>query len=338
MSVSSEARTKRAQPGRTSPLEGEPATAVLAGLRAAVARIEGTPQRFSESTPQRFSESTPQRSSEAAPERSSEAAPERRRVIGEAGAAGSARRADVLSLGCAEADRALGGGWPRAGLAELHGDDTQGVGAATGFALALGILFGASPERPLIWIGTTLAFREAGKLHGPGLLDIGLDPRAFLCVGTSRLADAVWAAEEAARAGLAALAVLEVRGNPALLELEGTRRLHLRAGGGGAPLVLLRQGGRAEATAAPLRLRVAAGPSPSPSTGIPAFRLGLEKARGLPPQEIVVGWNVHERCFGPPRPFEPRQPDAFVVLAPTPDRPDQAAGSGTRLALGRRAS
>ncbi|GGE07909.1 hypothetical protein GCM10011390_28670 [Aureimonas endophytica] len=257
----------------------------------------------------------------------------------------AAEQEPLQPLGLPALDAALGGGLPGAGLSELHGDETRGIGAATGFALALAVLRRASARRPLLWIGTALSFGEAGALYGPGLAAAGLDPAALFSIRTRRLVDAVWAAEEAVRSGLAALTVLEARGNPPLLELEGTRRLHLRAQKGGAPLLLLRQGGRAEPTAAPLRLRIAAhGSRPPPEfadlarlVGRPAFALAIEKSRAHRFQQVLVEWNAHDRRFEL-APDDRRRADPGPALAAPADGPAATPGARPRLALGRRRS
>ncbi|WP_152047068.1 ImuA family protein [Aureimonas psammosilenae] len=265
--MASSSSADKAKPKRAPPAD------LIASLRAAVARIEGAPARL------------------VLPETPTEAeGPAPARPV-------AARRAPSAS---ATLEAAL-----KPGLAEIHGSETRGMGAATGFVLALGVLAAARPSRPLLWIGTGLGFGEAGRLYAPGLLAAGLDPAALLCVRARCLADAVWAAEEAARSGLPALTVLEARGNPAMLALEGTRRLHLRGRDGGAPVVLLRQSGQPESTAAPLRLRIAPGPSrpppdlasPSSFVGRPAFALDVEKHRGTPVYRLLLEWNAHDRRF-----------------------------------------
>jgi len=109
-----------------------------------------------------------------------------------------------LATGAENFDAVLGGGLPRAALTEIHGSVMHGAGAATGFALALTalILKTDKPEkaiRPLLWIGVSDAFAEAGFPHAPGLALLGLSPDKLLITQTPKLADALWVAEEAAR-------------------------------------------------------------------------------------------------------------------------------------------
>ncbi|GGD40743.1 ImuA family protein [Aureimonas glaciei] len=266
-------------------------------------------------------------------------------------ASGGPARATVPSgeacrpFGIAEADAALGGGFPLSGLTEIHVDETRGSGSGAGFALALAVLFGAGPDRPAIWIGGAHGFAEGGMPYGPGLAAYGLDPSGLVLVRAPRLEQAIWAGEEAARSPAPALTILEARGNPKLLGLEGTRRLHLRAGRAGRPLLLLRQSGRPEATAAPLRLRIAPAPASfvpdlSPGRGEPASRLighpvfavTVEKARDGRSHHFLLQWNPHDRRFQAFAEPPARRPAAAPVDGPDPARP-----SGAVLAL-RRAS
>ncbi|MCQ8783585.1 ImuA family protein [Mangrovibrevibacter kandeliae] len=277
----------------------------LAALRAAVARIEGEPVHRLE----------------------------------EPGAAASGRRvAQMQPLGVPEADRALAGGFPTRGLTELHVEETRGGGTGVGFALALAVLLADS--RPALWIGETRAFREAGLPYLPGLAGFGLDPSRLVLVRARRLADAAWAGEEAARSRALSLIVLEVRGNPALLSLDGTRRLHVRACEAGVPLLLLRQHGQPQATAAPLRLRIRPGPAATVPDladqakllGHPVFDVAVEKARDGRLQRFRLEWNPHERRF---QALDRREPHAGAVPHPALHRPGAARAAGALLALHR---
>lgn len=284
----------------------------LADLRRTIARIEGVPADRLEEP-------------EAAEPKAQGNTPGRGR-----------RTVPRLSLGVAAADAALGGGLPASGLTELRLSQTRDAGAATGFSLALAVLLKADAERPVLWIGERFVYREGGAFHRAGLATFGLDPRALLIVETRRFAEAIWAGEEAARSGAPALVVLEARGNPKHLGLEGTRRLHWRARASGLPLLVLRQAGWPEPTAAPVRLRVDPGPSAPADTprlvGRPAFRITLEKSPDGRPARFDLEWNAHEHRFQP-------RSDAVPGLVPdaTVDRSDPARAARPVVAF-RRAS
>ncbi|MFD2238234.1 ImuA family protein [Aureimonas populi] len=251
---------------------------------------------------------------------------------------GEAERNKVLSLGVPGLDKSLSGGLPACGLSELRVGEARDSGAGTGLALGLAALFGAAPGRPLLWIGQDLAFHEAGLACREGLAGFGLDPGALVVVRARRVEDAVWAGEEAARSGAPALTILEVRGNPKLLSLEGTRRLHLRARESGRPFLLLRQSAAGETSSAPVRLLV----SPAASLGeragrgrligAPVFRVRVEKAPGGRGGQFLLEWNLDEHRFEPARRAAPL---SRPVAAAPAERPHPARQAGPRLALGR---
>ncbi|KQT65778.1 MULTISPECIES: hypothetical protein [unclassified Aureimonas] len=226
------------------------------------------------------------------------------------------------------------------GLTEIHADETRGGGSAAGLVLALATRLGASPRRPLLWISQGFGLHEAGRLYAPGLHAFGFDPCGLLQVETGRLDEAVWAAEEAARSGALACAVLEVRGNPGKLALDGTRRLHVRAREAGVPLFLLRQGAVPEPTAAPLRLRVegrpargvsALGPAGERLIGHPVFSVAVEKSRDGRAHRLLLEWNPHDRRL---QTVEPR-PLPVAALPLSSHRPDPSR-EGAQEPAGRR--
>lgn len=267
--------------------------------------------------------------------------------VGDKGACPSGQgRRDLVSLGFDAADAALSGGFPGKGLTEIHVDETRQAGTGAGFALSLAVLFSAAALRPALWIGDGLVFSEAGLPYLPGLVSHGLDPGALLLVKARRLEQALWAAEEAARSPALSLVILEVRGNPAKLSLEGTRRLHFRAREAGLSLLLLRQGGRAEATAAPYRLRVAPGPAAGVPDiaderliGPPVLHIRVEKSPSGRPTSFLLEWNSHERRFQDPRAADGRisatGPDHGRQPAAAVDRPYPAREARPLLAFKR---
>lgn len=220
----------------------------------------------------------------------------------------AAQRHGFIETGAQRLDAALGGGLPGAGLIEIHGRETRAAGTIAGFALGLTARLGAGrPEAPLLWIGTSEIFREAGwpYLHGLGSR-YGIRPEGLMIVAVPHLVDALWVAEEAASLTAFAAVILELRGNPAKLDLVATRRLHHRAKQSGRPVLLLRQGAEPEPTAAPVRLLVAAadagqrhtlaGPLPR-SIGPPGFLVSLSKSRDGAAGEFRLEWNADERVF-----------------------------------------
>jgi len=208
----------------------------------------------------------------------------------------------LLRTGVERLDAALGGGVPRAGLIEIHSAAVRDAGAAAGLALSLSTMIQASrPPAPMLWIGMSDAFQEAGRPYGPGLASrFGLAPENLLVAEAGKLADVLWIAEEAAALDFFLAVVLEVRGSHRKLDLVATRRLHRRSLAGRHPLFLIREAGEPEPTAAPLRLIVASAPAGprrllsgplAGSIGPPAFHVTVSKSPTAIPADFILEWN-----------------------------------------------
>ncbi len=216
-----------------------------------------------------------------------------------------------LATGARAFDRALAGGLNLGGLGEIRCAATADAGAAAGFVAALLARMGGAG--PVLWIGAPQAFAEGGRPHAPGLARLGFDPVRLLLACPPRLADALWIAGEAARVAALAAAVLEVRGNPRALDLTATRRLAMAARAAARPVLLLRQAGDGEASAASWRLCVTSAPASPPrllaasaletafeaGVGPLAFAVTIEKLRGGAPvaASFMMEWNADERAF-----------------------------------------
>jgi len=259
--------------------------------------------------------------------------------------------------GAPRLDSALGGGIPRAALTEVSGRATRDSGAVCGFALALAAIVsrtgaGAQSARPILWICLGDMLSEAGFPYAPGLGSFfGLAPDKLLLARAGRLEDALWAAEEAARLGSFSATVLELRGNPAKLDLTATRRLHLRAREAAQPVLLIRHSAEPEPTAAPTRLLVSPAPSslrealagPLPrSIGPPAFAATLSKSRTGKDGTFVLDWNSHDFAFQERWPAGERRivresgreaQNPGHLAAASFNGPDSAPAARTRLAL-----
>lgn len=222
---------------------------------------------------------------------------------------GRADMPSLLATGSQMLDEALGGGLPRAGLTEIHGVETRDAGAVAGFALGLISQGGFAPglQRPLLWVATSEVLSEAGMPYAPGLAAAyGIVPDALLLASTPKLEDALWIAEEAARLSKFAAILLETRGSSRLLDLTATRRVHRRAQAAGRPLFLLREAGREEPTAAPVRLLVRAAPAAertllsgalAGSIGPPAVTVAITRSRMGIPAIATLEWNDDEHAF-----------------------------------------
>lgn len=277
------------------------------------------------------------------------------------GAGFAGPRAGHLPLGLDAFDRAMGGGFPAAGLAEIRTAETRDFGAASAFTLALmAVLRAQAPALcgPLVWISAPETRLDGGEiwmpgiaglvgaslvgtnLVGTGLVGAGLGGAAspLVLVQPARLADALWAAEAAAGSAAVGAAFLELRGNPAGFGLAESRRLHLRARATGRPLFILRQAGEEEASAAPVRFSVAPAPAAprrlqddrplAGSLGRPAFAVTLEKSRLPAPPFLILEWNPDDCRFDVRHPV----PAARRAGAADPGAQLPAAGDGPHRA------
>jgi protein ImuA len=278
----------------------------------------------------------------------------------------------LLQTGAADFDEALGGGLDLAGLLEFHVREARDAGPGTGFLTSLLSLANAPDflcRDPVLWIGGPGTFFEGGAPYGRGLRMLGFAPERLLLVEPKRLADALWIAEEGAHTrGLAAV-IVDMRGQPGLMGLRETQRLHRRAQATGRPVLLLRQSAEPEPTAAPLRLAVSPAPSAQAMVlagtaharavpggiGPPGFSVTIEKNKTGPAgRTFLLHWNSHERHFyteqsrsgftrragtasaaagkGAALLEFPRTAHSGAELSLSSDRPDRARALGERLA------
>lgn len=258
----------------------------------------------------------------------------------------------LFTLGVPSIDEALGGGIPRNALTEIIGKQSRDAAVTSGFAMALATLAAReTPEFPVLWIGLTKFFYEAGLPFAPGFKRLfGFCPQKFLLVQPDHIDDALWAAEEAAIQGKFAAIFLELQGNPTKLNLTATRRLHHRARAAGSPLFLVRHATHEEPTAAPTRLSVRSttstlrktlgGPVPR-SVGPPAFAVTLARSRTGKEGTFVLEWNPHEHTFqerqplrGKPLSTNNEQPaDIGDLATASANRPHSASTTWNSLAL-----
>ncbi len=245
---------------------------------------------------------------------------------------------DVLATGAERFDAALGGGLPGVGLTEIHAAAARDAGAAAGFVLALARLLIDRTSAPILWVGMTGCFREAGYPYPPGVFHFnGIDPACLLVAQAEKLCDTLWIAEQAAALDGFSAVLLETRGAAARLDLTATRRLHRRARDAGHPIFLVRQAAAPQPTAAPLRLVLKSAPAGerrilgrplARSIGPPAFLVEINKNRTAPPARFTLEWNPHARAF------EERAAESpFSVVPAAQHGASVPAAAGTLLAF-----
>lgn len=231
-------------------------------------------------------------------------------------------------------------------MTEIHGRHMRDAGAVGGFVLALAsLLMERKLRAPMLWIGTSSFFAEAGQPYAHGLSRLfGIAPKDFLLAEAPKPADALWIAEEAAALKELAVVVLECAGNPRQFDLTATRRLHRRAAEAGRPVFLIRQSAEIEATAALLRFVVASAPAGTRrilgrplagSIGPPAFAVTVDKNRMAPAARFILEWNADERSFGHREDERgDRSAHSVAVVSHAQHRPDMATAAGARVAHG----
>ena len=191
-----------------------------------------------------------------------------------------------------------------AGLHEIAPAAPGDAAAAAGFALALALRLSRAAEtrQALLWCQLARDRRERGRLYGPGLTALGLDPAALLMVRARRGRDLFWALEEALRAETLAAVIGEAAPHdPAAL-----RRLSLAAADSGTPLLLLPVQGADRGGALLTRWQVTAAPSATPrdtdvsrdaAPGFSRWRLALTRCRGGRPGAWTLEWDHETGCF-----------------------------------------
>ena len=170
-------------------------------------------------------------------------------------------------------------GLGEAGVHELceasHGD----FAALTGFALAAR----TRSSGPVVWIRQASLKQAHGTLLRAGCREVTADLPPSLDITPRKLAEALWATEEAIRSGVAALVVAELED----ADFTASRRLALSASRHGVPVLLLMPHTRDGATAANARWRLSPRPS-SPNRfdphapGALRWKAVLERSRQAP--------------------------------------------------------
>jgi hypothetical protein len=152
----------------------------------------------------------------------------------------------VLTSGWKVLDELLGGGWPRAALAEVLGD------AHRGLPLVLPLLARLSVEgRRLVWVAPPYV------PYAPALAACGIRVEQLLLVRDVSAQQGLWAAEQALRSGVCGAVLLW----PGQIQRSQLRRLQLAAERGDCPGILFRSPRAAsQGSPAALRLRVRTSP------------------------------------------------------------------------------
>lgn len=209
--------------------------------------------------------------------------------------------AAVAGTGHLGIDAALGGGLARGRVHEVFAAQAEDAGCAAGFVAGLALRLGLRVGGTLVWLREIQAEKQGGRLHAPGLVEIGLDPaRVIIGVLPDPLC-VLRAAADVVRCPEVGVAVIELWREPRLLDLTASRRLALAAETSGVTVIALRIAASPSPSAAQTRWQVSAVPSlpmEANTPGYPAWRVELLRQRGRPSGgDWRVEWNREQACF-----------------------------------------
>jgi protein ImuA len=208
-------------------------------------------------------------------------------------------------------DVPLGGGLARGRVHELFAAEDGDSASAAGFAAMLALR--TAEGAPILWLKNDEAERRGGRLHGPGLAELGGNPAALVMGFASDPKALLRGAADAARcAGLGAL-VVECWGKCPALDLTASRRLALAAEQSGVTLLMLRLEAEPSPSACDTRWSVSAAPSEAleaSAPGLPMFEIELLRRRAGPSgMRWRLEWDRDQTIFR-----EPALPGAVVPL------------------------
>lgn len=224
-------------------------------------------------------------------------------------------------------DEALGGGLSRGRVHEVFAAEAGDAGCAAGFVAGLALRLGVRLGGALVWLREAQAEKQGGRLHAPGLVEIGLDPaRVIIGIMPDPLA-VLRAAADVVRCPEVGVAVVELWREPRLLDLTASRRLALAAETSGVTVIALRIAAVPSPSAAQTRWQIAAAasaPMEANAPGYPAWAINLLRQRGRPSGGTWrVEWNREQACFA----------DANSGAAPEPRRSAGIAATASGAVL-----
>lgn len=232
---------------------------------------------------------------------------------------------DRFAIGDARLDARLGGGLLRGRLHELFAAEPDDAASAAGFALMLAMRVG---DGPIVWLREERAERRQGQLHGPGLIELGIDPgRIISCLVPDETA-LLRAAGDVVRCAEVAMLIVEPWKAARALDLTASRRLAVAAEKSGVTTLLLRVDADPQPSAAQTRWEIRAVASTAleaDAPGPPAIDLSLLRHRGgLAGVRYRLEWDRDTRSF--------RDSPLSGALVSVPAGGSLAAGEGKRVA------
>ncbi len=169
--------------------------------------------------------------------------------------------------------------------------------AATGFIAGLALLVTATKHS--LWIRQDFSGHEFGEISPTGLLELGFDPGRMLLLSVANASDALRAAHDALSCAALGAVVIEIPGNPKILDLVASRRLTLAATQNSVTAFLLRLSAQPDSSTAETRWLVRGAPSQTQNEdwGYPTFEVDLIRNRHGKTGHWFMEWNCDGRIF-----------------------------------------
>jgi protein ImuA len=230
-----------------------------------------------------------------------------------------------VPLGYDEVDACLHGGLRRGALHEIFAEGGHEA-VATGFAAALS--FRVAAEKRVLWIRQDFSAIEFGELAAAGLLELGLDPMRLLLLRLADTADVLRAASDALSCATLGAVVIEMPGEPKILDMVASRRLTLASAQHSVTALLLRFNAKPQVSTAETRWRVRAARSPEKDEnwGFPVFATELVRNRHGGTGRWVMEWSCDDGLFQ--KPCDKRAEDTGAMVSAFGDRSIAAAMAG----------
>jgi protein ImuA len=226
-----------------------------------------------------------------------------------------------VPLGYDKVDACFNGGLPRGVLHEIFAEGGDEA-AATGFAATLS--FRVAADKRVLWIRQGFSAIEFGDLAATGLLELGLDPARLLLLRLANAADVLRAASDALSCAALGAVVIEMPGDPKILDMVVSRRLTLASARKGVTAFLLRFNAKPQISTAETRWRVRAARSPEKdeNRSSPVFATELMRNRHGRTGRWVMEWSCEDGLF---KPCDKEAEDIGAVVSAPSDRSIAAA-------------
>ena len=205
----------------------------------------------------------------------------------------------AIATGAAALDARLGGGIAAAALHEIFAARSGDAASAAGFALLLAVRI--SGVKPIVWVREDRGERLGGRVHAPGLAELGIDPERLVIITAPDALAVLRAGADIVNCSAVGAVVIEPHGRASVFDLTASRRLTLAAARSGVTALVLRSDVEPLPSAAMTRWHVAASASAAleaNAPGAPAFALRLLRHRGgVNEFEALVEWDRDRTAF-----------------------------------------